>query len=194
VYFKLGETFMKGIFKSRLVLTGVALVLLVGALAVALVSNSHSHPALAYGKENWQIGFSGTGVAPSTGFGFGFWGWCAFSGVTSGTDGDCQISQYQHAPAGSGIPSFTCEESVDVTSWKAEQLPGSPFVSFVIETATVTVNPSSQTANCLAFFPGPNGFPADTGFPAAAGHYNIGVGVFGQGLRGEFQVQVVQIP
>ena len=63
---------MKGFFKSRLVLTCVALVLLVGALAVALVSNTHSHPALAYGKENWQVAFSGTGVAPGTGQGFGF--------------------------------------------------------------------------------------------------------------------------
>jgi hypothetical protein len=191
VYFTLGETFMKGIFKSRLVLTCVTLVLLAGALAVALVSNAHSRSALAYGKENWQIGVSATGVLPGTGVGFGFWGWCAFGGgVTSGNNGDCQFSQYQHAPSGSGIPAFTCEESFDITSWEAEKL-SSPFVTFVIDAATVTVHPTSQTGNCLAFFPGPAGFPVDTGFPAAAGHYNLGgIG----GLRGEFQIQVTQIP
>ncbi len=174
---------MKGIFKSRLVLTGVALVLLVGALAVALVSTTRSHSALAYGKENWQIGFSGTAVFPGTGQGFSFWGWFAFGGgVTSGNDGDCQVSQYLHLPAGSG---FTCEESVDVTSWDGSG------GTFVIKSGTVTVHPTSQTANCLAFFPGPAGFPVDTGFPAAAGHYNLGgIG----GVRGEFQIQVTQIP
>jgi hypothetical protein len=150
------------------------------ALALALVVAT---PTLAYGKDNWQLGFSGTGVIPSTGQGFGFWGWCAFGGgITSGNDGDCQVSQYVHAPAGGG---FTCEESVDVTAWDASG------GTFVIEAATVTVHPSSLTEACLAFFPGPAGFPVDTGFPAAAGHYNLGgIG----GVRGEFQVQVTQIP
>src|SRR5579863_9656901 len=171
---------MKGFFKSRLVLTCVALLLLVGALAVALVSNSHSRPALAYGAENWQIGFSGTGVFPGTGQGFGFWGWCAFGGgVTSGNDGDCQVSQYVHGPSG-----FTCQESIDVTSWTGSG------GTFVINAGTITVHPTSQTANCLALFPGPGGFPVDTGFPAAAGHYNLG----GKGgVVGEFQIQVTQI-
>jgi hypothetical protein len=87
-----------------------------------------------------------------------------------------------HGPAGSG---FTCHESIDVSSWDASG------GTFVITTATVTVNPSSLTGPCLAFFPGPAGFPVDTGFPAAAGHYNFGgIG----GVRGEFQVQVTQIP
>ena len=179
---------MKGIFKSRLVLTCVTLVLLAGALAVALVSTTHSRPALAYGAENWQIGVAATAVFPGTGGGFGFWGWCALGGgVTSGNNGDCQFAQYQHAPSGSG---FTCHESLNITSWEAKQL-SFPFVSFVIDAATVTVNPTSTTVPCLNFFPGPNGFPFDTGFPAAAGHYNVGgIG----GLRGEFQIQVTQIP
>jgi hypothetical protein len=174
---------MKGFFKSRLILTGVALVLLVGALAVALVSNSHSHPALAYGKENWQIGFAATGVIPGTGQGFGFWGWCAFGGgVTSGNTGDCQVEQYIHLPAGSG---FTCHESLDITSWDGSG------GTFVIKVATVTVVPTSLTANCLGLFPGPGGFPVNTGIPAAAGHYNLGgIG----GVRGEFQIQVNQLP
>jgi hypothetical protein len=177
---------MKGFFKSRLVLTLVALVLLVGALAVALVSNTHSRPALAYGKENWQIGFSGTAVTPGTGQGFGFWGWCAFGGgVTSGNNGDCQFAQYVHAPAGSG---FTCHESLDITSWTG--ISG----TFVINTATATVNPTSLTVPCLAIFPGSAGFPVDTGFPAAAGHYNFTSIFLAPGQRGTFQIQVTQIP
>ena len=153
-------------------------VLLAAALAIFVAT-----PALAYGKDNWQLGFSGTGVFPSTSQGFGFWGWCAFGGgVTSGNDGDCQVSQYVHAPAGGG---FTCEESLDITSWDASG------GTFVINAARVTVHPNSLTGPCLAFFPGSAGFPVDTGFPAAAGHYNLGgIG----GLRGEFQLQVTQIP
>ena len=174
---------MKGIFKSRLVLTCVTLVLLAGALVVALVSSTHSRPALAYGKENWQIGFAGTGVFPGTGVGFGFWGWCTFGGgVTSGTNGDCQFAQYAHLPAGSG---FTCHESLDITSWD-----GSSGM-FFINTATVTVNPTSLTGPCLALFPGPGGFPVNTMIPSAPGHYNLGgIG----GLVGEFQIQVTQLP
>jgi hypothetical protein len=178
---------MKGFFKSRLVLTLVTLVLMAGALAVSLASISHSRPALAYGKENWQIAFASTGVAPGTG-GSGFWGWCTFGGgVISGNNGDCEFSQYFHAPSGGG---FTCEESLDITSWEAKQL-SFPFVSFVIDAATATVHPTSLTGPCLELFPGPAGFPFDTGFPAKAGHYNFGPLVLG--LRGTLQVQVVQI-
>jgi hypothetical protein len=157
--------------------------LLVAVLLVAAIAIFFARPAFAYGKDNWQLGFSGTGVIPGTGQGFGFWGWCAFGGgVTSGNDGDCQVAQYVHGPAGSG---FTCHESIDVSAWDGSG------GTFVIEAATVTVNPSSLTGPCLSFFPGPAGFPVDTGFPAAAGHYNFGgIG----GVRGEFQVQVTQIP
>jgi hypothetical protein len=141
-------------------------------------------PALAaYGAENWQIGFAGTGVNPGTGVSFGFWGWCAFGGgVTSGNTGDCEVSQYALAPAGSG---FTCEESVDITSWSGTT------GTFVVS-GTATVNPTSLTAPCLAFFPGSASFTdLNSEIPAAAGHYNLGgVG----GLRSEFQIQVTQIP
>ncbi len=175
---------MKGFFKSRLVLTCVTLVLLAGALALSLASSAHSRPALAYGKENWQIAFSGTGVAPGTG-GFGFWGWCALGGgVTSGNDGDCEASQYVHAPAGGG---FTREVSVDITSWGVGNLG-----TFVI-TGTATARPTSQTGPCLAFFPGSASFSGvDLGVPAKAGHYNLGA--LGPGLRGSLQIQVTQIP
>ncbi len=139
-------------------------------------------PALAYGPENWQIAFSSTSVAPGTGQGFGFWGWCALGGgVTSGNNGDCEFAQYSHTPSGSG---FTCHESLNITSWDGS---GGTFVI----TGTATVRPTSTTTACLAFFPGSASFTGvNTGIPAAAGHYNIGT--FG-GLRGEFQIQVTQV-
>src|SRR6266851_1320676 len=88
---------------------------LLGLLIAATLGVFTAIPALAYGAENWQVAFSGTGVAPGTGQGFGFWGWCAFGGgVTSGNNGDCQVAQYVHAPSGSG---FTCHESLNITSW-----------------------------------------------------------------------------
>jgi hypothetical protein len=137
--------------------------------------------AMAYGAENWQLGFAGTGTAAGTASGFGFWGWCAFSGgVTSGNDGDCQLSQYLHLPAGGGI---TCQESLDITSWNGS---GGTFVI----SGTATVNPSGATGPCVNFFPGSSPFSVDTGFPAATGHYNFGT--FGT-LKGEFQLQVTQI-
>jgi hypothetical protein len=186
VYFKLGETFMKGIFKSRLVLTCVALVLLVGALAVALLSNTHSHPALAYGKANWQIAFSGTGTAPGTGQGFGFWGWCDLGGAAAtsntGNTGDCEFSQYVH-PQSSGV---TCEVSIDITSWDGT---GPTFLI----TGTATAHPISATAFCLSIFPGSANFTnVDSMIPSAPGHYNLGA--LGPGLRGSLQIQVVKIP
>ncbi len=175
---------MKGFFKSRLVLTCVTLLLLAGALAVSLASITHARPALAYGKENWQIGFAGTGVVPGTGVGFGFWGWCAFGGgVNSGNDGDCQISQYVHAPAGSGL---TCEESLDITAWDRS---GPTFLI----TGTATVHPASATVPCLAFFPpfSASFTNVDSMIPSAPGHYNLGAFA---GTRGELQIQVTQIP
>ena len=172
---------MKGKLRSlgsrRLLAIGLVAVLLVATLALFAAA-----PTLAYGAENWQIGVAGTGVAPSTGQGFGFWGWCTFGGgVTSGTNGDCQFAQYVHLPAGGG---FTCHESLDITAWDASG------GTFVITAATVTVTPSDLTVPCLVLFPGPAGFPMNTGIPAAAGHYNLGgIG----GVVGELQIQVTQL-
>ncbi len=156
-------------------------VLIAATLVAATLGIFAATPALAYGAENWQIGLAGTGVAPGTGQGFGFWGWCALGGgVTSGNNGDCEFSQYIHAPAGSG---FTCEISLDITSWDGS---GGTFVV----TGTATVQPTSLTGPCLAFFPGSASFTVDSGIPSAPGHYNLGgIG----GLRGEFQIQVTQI-
>jgi len=153
------------------------------AIAATLGLFAATPASAAYGAENWQIGISGTGVNPGTGFGFGFWGWCALGGgVTSGNTGDCELSHYALAPAGSG---FTCEESIDITSW-------SGTTGTFVATGTVTVHPTSLTGPCLALFPGSASFTdVNSGIPAAAGHYNLGgIG----GLRGEFQIQVTQIP
>jgi hypothetical protein len=157
---------------------------LLGILIAATLVIFAATPALAYGKENWQVAFSGTGVAPGTGQGFGFWGWCAFGGgVTSGNNGDCEFSQYFHAPSGSGL---TCEVSADITSWSGSS------GTFVI-TGTATVNPTSLTGPCVAIFPGSASFTGvDSMIPAAPGHYNLGA--LGPGLRGTLQIQVTQIP
>jgi hypothetical protein len=155
-----------------------------GFLIVALLGFGFAAPAHAYGKANWQVAFSATATAPGTGQGFGFRGWCAFAGgVTSGDDADCELAQYVHGPAGSG---FTCHGSVDATAWDASG------GTFVITAATVTVTPASLTDPCLAFFPGPLGFPVDTEFPAASGHYNFG-SFLDPGSKGSFQVQVTQV-
>src|SRR5712692_1254813 len=160
----------------------VLVLTVVGLLAVVVVASSAS-PALAYGKANWQVAINGTAIFPSTGTAFGFWGWCEFAGgVTSGNDGDCQFAQYFHAPAGGG---FTCEESLDITSWNAS---GGTFVV----SGTASVNPSSLTGPCVSLFPGSTNFSGvDSGIPAAPGHYNLGG--LGPGLAGEFQIQVVQV-
>jgi hypothetical protein len=148
---------------------------LLGLLIVPLLGVVSVTPTRAYGAENWQLGFSSTGVAPSTGAGFGFSGWCAFGGgVTSGSTGNCQLAQYFHGSAGSG---FTCQEAIDVTAWDGSD------GDFDISAATVSVTPASLPGPCLALFPGPAGFPVHTGIPAAAGHYNIGSI---RGVVGEF--------
>ena len=152
----------------------------VGVLAVAVVASSAS-PALGYGQANWQVTANGTGVVPGGG-GFGFWGWCEFTGgVTSGNDGDCEFAQYVHGPEG-----FTCHISLDVTGWTGA---GGTFVI----TGTASVNPAAVAGPCLAFFPGSANFSGvDTGIPSAPGHYSLGT--FGGAPVGEFNIQVNQIP
>src|SRR5260370_26737157 len=110
-------------------------------------------PALAYGAENYQVGFAGTGVAPGTGFGVGFWGWCAFGGgtgtlPTSGTTGDCNYALY--VPTSSG--GVTCEQRVDFTRWTIEPTTFAPFPDF-FGWGTTTWHPSTST-NCFSPFPG----------------------------------------
>ena len=163
----------------------VLVLAVVGLLGVAVVATSAT-PALAYGKANWQVAINGTATFPSSGFGFGFWGWCAFAGgVKSGNDGDCEFAQYVHAPSGSG---FTCHLSLDVSSWDAT---GGTFVI----TGTASVTPTRLTGPCVSFFPGSANFSGvDSGIPAAAGQYHPGVSALAPGAVGEFNITVAQIP
>jgi hypothetical protein len=164
---------------SRALLLGVTVPLIaIAALMAGAIGTS------AYGSAtNWQVGFAATGVAPGTGLGFGFWGWCAFGGgVTSGNSGDCQVSQYVHSPSGR----LNCEQAINLTSWTGS---GGTFVFLA---GTSTTHPARATAGCplIGGVPSTIDTPFDTGIPAAAGHYNLGT--FG-GLRGEIQAQVTQI-
>ena len=164
---------------------------LLGLLAAALLGVFTAAPGAAYGggPANWQIGFAGTATFPGSGFGFGFWGWCQFSGgVVSGNNGDCQVTQYLHAPAGSGVPSVTCHQSIDVTSWSGA---GGTFVI----TGTAATTPASAAQTCLAAGGAPPTFNNfDTMIPAFPGHFSIPIGSFGgPGAVGELQIQVTQI-
>jgi hypothetical protein len=163
---------------------------LAGLLVALVLAVSTATPALAYGAENYQVGFAGTAVAPQTGFGLGFWGWCTFGGgsgtlPTSGTTGDCNYAFYIHTSSG-GV---TCEQSVDVTSWT---ITTGAFGSDFFATGTATVNPASASI-CFGLFPGvfPSTFTNfDTLIPGAPGHYNL------NGFAGftQLQIQVAAIP
>jgi hypothetical protein len=164
---------------------------LLGLLAAILLGLLSATSGAAYGggPANWQVAFAGTAVAPGTGFGFGFWGWCAFSGgVTSGNSADCQVTQYQHAPKGSGLPSVNCHQSINVTSWDAT---GGTFVI----SGTAVTTPASAAALCGAAGGVPPSFSGfNTGIPAAPGHYSMSASSFFPGAVGEFQAQVTEIP
>jgi hypothetical protein len=170
----------------RRITTAALTVCATGALLTATIAAVGATPASAYGPANWQLTFAGTATFPSTGNAFGFWGWCAMAGgVSSGTNGDCQVTQYVHTPAGSG---FTCHESLDLTAWSGAT------GTFVI-TGKATVTPAAVAGPCLSLFPGSSPFTGiDTGLPAAAGHFNIGVGALAPGAVGEFNVTVTQVP
>jgi hypothetical protein len=170
----------------------------VTVLAGAVVAVSAT-PALAYGKANWQTTLHGTFNYPGTGFGFGFWGWCAFAGgVTSGNSGDCQLEEYMHAPAGTG---WNCHLSIDVTRWdqSASDFGGNTFHIDGSATVKPASLPASQTEACVTFFTnqpftGTSFTGVDTFIPAAPGHYNFADFVTFLGAVGAFGFQVNQIP
>jgi len=168
-----------------------------GAIATATVAFvATATPAMAYGKANWQTTFAATATVPGTGNGFGFWGWCDFAGgVTSGSGGDCQVTQYGHPPGGGGI---TCHENVNVTSWSIAPSTLTGLEDFFV-TGSLTVTPTALTPACVSVFPGSNPFfGVDTGIPGAAGHYPFGVGGIPGGAPpgavGEYNVTVTQVP
>jgi hypothetical protein len=155
---------------------------------VAAIPGAH-----AYGQgATWQLGVSGTGhfvLGPFTGSAIGFWGWCVFVGATSGSSGDCQISQYMHTSGGTNVQ---CENHFNLTGWHSAPgfntvLTGAP--DFWADSGTVSVQPASETFACAGFLSGA-GFhvvvtapglltlvstppTSDIGFPATAGHYNF---------------------
>lgn len=158
-----------------------------GVVITAVLAATGATPALAYGKANFELTFAATANFPSTGNSFGFWGWCDLAG--GGTAGDCQITQYTHAPAGGG---FTCHEDVNLTAWSGD-------TGTIVIGGSATVNPSSLTEACLSIFPGSaagNPFSGvDTGFPSAPGHYKLGVeALAGPGAVGVFNINIKQIP
>jgi hypothetical protein len=166
------------------------------ALMVAAVAS----PSFAYGKENYQIAFAGTGTSPGTGFGAGFWGWCALGGgTTSGNTGDCEFAEYVHGGSGTN---YTCQLSLDLTAWTiGAGLLGPHDFLF---TGTATVHPGSLTPNqmaaCLQGFELTSASTTfsnvDSGIPAAPGHYslaNVLAQFFGT-TRNEFQIQVTALP
>lgn len=170
---------------------------LLGLLFAALIGVFAATSVLAYGPENYQIGFAGTAVAPGTGFGSGFWGWCTFGGgtlfnsaglATSGTTGDCQFATYIHTSSG-GV---TCHQSIDATSWAIQISPTLGIPTF-FASGTATVNPSGAAAACLTItgVAPPTFTNFDTLIPAAPGHYHLN-GVLG--LTGELQFQVTALP
>jgi len=157
-------------------------------LTAALTVVATATPAMAYGKANWQLTFAGTANLPSSGFSFGFWGWCDLAGgVASGTSGDCQIAQYQHVQGGN---SFTCHENIDLTAWTTTTGSG----TFVIS-GSVAVVPVSLTDDCVGLFPGSTSFNGvDSLIPAVPGHHDLGVGNLIPGAVGEYNATVTQVP
>ena len=172
----------------------VRCVALVAVLCCAVACISATS-AFGYGKATWQAALTGTFVFPSSGVGLGFWGWCDFAGgVTSGDDADCQVAEYFHLPSGSG---WTCQVSVDATSWYANQTTGTFHVS-----GSLAVHghlTQEQADLCAGFYVFGDTIPyssrsftdVETFIPAAPGHYAIPPSViFGPDVVGEFNFTV----
>jgi hypothetical protein len=190
------------------------LIAILPVLLVILAAPILAPSAHAYGRANWQAAFAGTFVIPGSG-NFGFWGWCALAGgtgspATSGTDADCEISQY----FGTGH-SFQVLESISGTAWSEGPCTFPPCATvndFYITAGTMTLNgptvvqgvqsgmaqqlpPSCTVSGMTITCPIPvweflGVYNPDTGIPVVAGHYNLN-SFFGHG--GELQVQVVQL-
>jgi hypothetical protein len=167
---------------------------LLGLLIAAALGVFAATPTLAYGAENYQLGFAGTASFPSGSV--GFWGWCAFGGgtgtlPTSGTTGDCNYALYVH----NSSDGVTCEQRVDFTKWTIEPTTFAPFPDF-FGWGSATVNPSTATI-CFGLFAGvfPSTFTHfDTLLPGAPGHYALNGFSAGGATFTELQIQVTAIP
>ncbi len=156
--------------------------------------------ARAYSKATWQAAFAGTFVFPGALIGVpggaasgGFWGWCDFVGLTAGTAGDCEVSNYMNIafPSSSlGVVTVACLLAINVDGWTT-----GTFDTFTVNSGSVTVSPSST--ECIALVTGmglPVGTitaPLDTHIPVAAGHFNTNQAIFA--LPGQFQMTVTQV-
>ncbi len=187
----------------------LAAILLIALISVTLLSLV---PIVqAYGPSNWQMTASGncnnktlclaidpiTGaVVPSVG---GFWGWCAFTGVNSGTEADCQFSNYNRSPD----PLFqfaTVHTATHATTWDVEPSAFSPTgFDFFITSGTVSFSGPTVVGDLKANGPipisailaagctipgdtvscpisGAEGlgiYSPDTGFPNLPGHFQF---------------------
>jgi len=182
------------------------LILSMAAVLAGATASVSVTPAGAYGKASWQTALNGTVTFPSTGFGFGFWGWCDFAGSvnqgdTAGTSADCQIAEYFHNPPPGFGPAFNCELSIDATAWDESGLTIDGSRPAFAVTGTATVRPANltdaQKRACVSFFTGdPSGSTTfsdvDTFIPAAPGHFSYPPG-FPESV-GELQFQVTHIP
>ncbi len=170
--------------------------------------------ARAYGSgATWQLGVSGTGMfvtGPFTGSAIGFWGWCVFVGVSSGSSADCQISQYRHSSGGDNVQ---CSTDFNLPAWHAAPgfntaITGVP--DFWADSGTITIKPAYETEACAGFLAGagfhvtvagpgtlaliPTAPTSDIGFPAAPGHYAFN-GVTDRAIMfTELQYQVTELP
>ncbi len=180
-------------------------------LSIALVT---APAARAYGSGGtWQLGVSGTGQfikGPFTGSAIGFWGWCVFAGVSSGSSADCQISQYRHSPDNDNVQ---CSTDFNLTAWHAAPgfntaITGAP--DFWADAGTVAISPAYETDACAGFLAGagfhvtvtgpgtltliPTPPTSDIGFPAAPGHYSLN-GVTDRAIMfTQLQYQVTELP
>jgi hypothetical protein len=170
--------------------------LITATLAVFGVSGIFAAaPAQAYGPENYQQTFAGTGSLPG-GASIGFWGWCTYGGgtgslPTSGTTGDCSYAYYIHASTGK----ITCHQSVDITAWTIQQSSVLNSPDFFV-TGTASVNPPNDTA-CYSLFPGvfpPSFTDVDTLLPAVLGHQNLNGATIAGVTWTELQFQLTAIP
>ncbi len=187
---------------------------LLAFMALSIAPTSH-----AYGKAQWQAGFSGTCNNPSfcgffgfpPGFTGGFWGWCEFGGSngasspgTTGTSGDCQISVYVNPPGQTATNPYHISQ--DVTSWLIDTgslvCPSTSMPCFFITGGSLELTgpgspgptgvqiPLAAVCNLSNIPASLAGNPAcDTGIPAIPGHFSFHPG---PGL--EFNLQVTHIP
>jgi hypothetical protein len=190
-------------------LRGIVPRALLGLLAAAALGVGSTSPALAYGKANWQLTFSGTATSPGTGGGFGFWGWCDLADATAssggfaiqGNSGDCQFAEYFHDVP--GVPSGTCGvgfdlmPEVDATghlqpAWQVEPSAFTDLPDWFLS-GTQVIKPTNLTTTCQQF-PGVSPTPTFSNFdsllPFLPGHSNLNF----SGIFGTHELQITETP